>query len=95
MYNFWFDANQPPQVVTATIGLFKPGPAGSPTSVSVASKGPSAPPVAPEDLNGDGSINGGDLAVLLNNWGGSGVGDIDGNGTVDGGDLARILSAWN
>jgi hypothetical protein len=63
--------------------------------VLIATKGPSAPPVAPEDLNGDGSINGGDLAVLLNNWGGTGAGDIDGNGTVDGGDLARILSAWN
>jgi len=95
MYNFWFDANQPPQAVSATIGLFKPGAAGSPTSVSVASKGPSAPPVAPEDLNGDGAVNGGDLALLLNNWGGSGAGDIDGNGTVDGGDLARLLSSWN
>ena len=95
MYNFWFDADRPPQAASATIGLFKPGPAGSPTSVSVASKGPSAPSVAPEDLNGDGQINGGDLALLLNNWGGTGVGDIDGNGSVDGGDLARLLSSWS
>jgi len=94
MYNFWFDANQPPQAVSATIGLFKPGPAGSPTSVNVASKGPSAPPTDPEDLNGDGSVNGGDLSILLNNWGGSGAGDIDGNGTVDGADLAQLLGAW-
>ena len=95
MYNFWFDANRPPQAAVATIGLFKPGAAGSPTSVTVASKGPSVPPVAPEDLNGDGAVNGGDLALLLNNWGGSGAGDIDGNGTVDGGDLARLLGSWN
>ena len=95
MYNFWFDADQPPQAATATIGLFKPGPAGSPTSVTVISKGPSAAPVDPEDLNGDGAVNGGDLAILLNNWGGTGAGDIDGNGTVDGGDLAQLLSAWN
>ena len=53
------------------------------------------PPVAPEDLNGDGAVNGGDLALLLNNWGGSGAGDIDGSGTVDGGDLARLLGSWN
>jgi hypothetical protein len=94
MYNFWFDANQPPQAVSATIGLFKPGPAGSPTSVNVASKGPSAPPADPEDLDGDGSVNAGDLSILLNNWGGSGAGDIDGNGTVDGADLAQLLGAW-
>jgi hypothetical protein len=94
MYNFWFDANQPPQAVSATIGLFKPGPAGSPTSVNVASKGPSAPPADPEDLDGDGSVNAGDLSILLNNWGGSGAGDIDGSGTVDGADLAQLLGAW-
>ena len=94
MYNFWFDANQPPTVVNATIGLFRPGAAGSPDSVTVASKGPSAPASAPEDLNGDGSVNGADLAILLNNWGGSGAGDINGSGTVDGADLAQLLSAW-
>jgi len=33
MYNFWFDADSPPQEVMASVGLFKPG---SPTSVPVA-----------------------------------------------------------
>lgn len=48
------------------------------------------------DLDGNGAIDGGDLATLLSAWGPC-VGcaaDIDGNGTVDGGDLATLLSAW-
>ena len=49
----------------------------------------------PEDLNGDGRVNGADLAQLLSSWGGSGDADFDGNGRVDGADLARLLSAWN
>jgi len=48
-----------------------------------------------EDLNGDGRVNGADLAQLLSSWGGSGDADFDGNGRVDGADLARLLSAWN
>ncbi|MCE2883286.1 MAG: hypothetical protein LW806_00095 [Planctomycetaceae bacterium] len=48
----------------------------------------------PADLNGDGSVDASDLAILLSNWGGSGVGDIDGSGTVDAGDLSALLSAW-
>ena len=38
--------------------------------------------------------HGGDLALLLNNWGGTGTGDIDGDGTVGGGDLAALLNNW-
>ncbi len=49
---------------------------------------------APEDLDHDGFIGGSDLALLLANWLGRGVGDIDESGSVDGGDLARLLSAW-
>ena len=46
------------------------------------------------DLNADCAVNGGDLALLLNNWGGTGTGDIDGDGTVGGGDLAALLNNW-
>jgi hypothetical protein len=95
MYNFWFDADRPPIAANATIGLFKPGATGSPNSVDVASKGPSAPPPPPGDLNGDGLINGDDLTLLLNNWGGTGVGDINGDGTVGASDLTVLLGAWN
>jgi hypothetical protein len=93
MYNFWFDANTAPQVANATIGLFKPGAAGAPTSVTVASKAPSAA-TNPADLNGDGAVGGDDLAALLGNWGGSGTGDINGDGVVGGDDLAILLSNW-
>jgi hypothetical protein len=95
MYNFWFDADQPPQVVNATIGLFKPGSAGAPASIGVASKGPSAPPSNPADLDGDGLVTAEDLTILLSNWGGSGDGDINSDGIVDAEDLTAILSAWS
>lgn len=48
----------------------------------------------PADLNGDGSVDGSDLAILLNQWGGSGNADLDGDGSVGGGDLAILLNAW-
>jgi hypothetical protein len=48
----------------------------------------------PGDINGDGAINGGDLAALLSGWGGAGASDIDGNGTTDGADLSILLSNW-
>ena len=47
------------------------------------------------DLSNDLMVNGGDLAVLLNNWGPSGSGsDITGDGLVDGADLAILLANW-
>ncbi|MFN5497506.1 MAG: hypothetical protein ACK5C3_13130, partial [bacterium] len=48
----------------------------------------------PGDINGDGAIDGGDLAALLSGWGGAGASDIDGNGTTDGADLSSLLSNW-
>ncbi len=49
----------------------------------------------PADINGDGSINGQDLALLLGAWGGADpAADIDGNGTVGGEDLAALLGGW-
>jgi hypothetical protein len=96
MYNFRFDADQAPQTVAATLGLFKPATAGSPaTSIAISGKGPIAPlpPSDPADLNGDGLIDGADLGVLLGAWGSTG-GDIDGNGTTDGTDLGLLLAAW-
>ena len=94
LYNFWFDADTAPTTANATIGLFKPGAAGSADSVIVAIGSPSAP-MNLADLNGDGFVSGLDLAILLGNWGGSGIGDINGSGTVDGMDLSYLLSAWN
>lgn len=47
-----------------------------------------------EDLDGDGSVGGGDLAILLAAWGRPGTGDLDGDGIVLGSDLGALLGAW-
>ena len=95
LYNFWFDADRAPGDAVGSIGLFRPGAAGDPVAVTVALKGPSAPPpAAPGDFNRDGTVDGGDLGVLLNGWGTAGATDLDGNGTTDGGDLGALLANW-
>ena len=49
------------------------------------------------DLNGDGIVNGADLALILASWGACPdcPADLNGDGMVDGGDLAFILANWN
>jgi len=51
----------------------------------------------PGDLNGDGAIDGADLAILLSSWGACGacVADLNGDGMVDGADLAELLASWS
>jgi len=51
-----------------------------------------APCVA--DLDGNGTVDGGDLGALLAAWGGTGAGDLDTNGIIDGGDLGVMLASW-
>lgn len=46
------------------------------------------------DLDGDGTIDGGDLGLLLGGWGTVGPGDVNGDGVVDGGDLGLLLAAF-
>ena len=48
----------------------------------------------PADLNNDGTVNGGDLGLLLSAWNEAGPGNLNGDGTVSGADLGLILSAW-
>ncbi len=49
----------------------------------------------PADLDGNGTVDAADLAILLGQWGGKGgSADLDGNGTVDAADLAILLGAW-
>ena len=63
------------------------------------------PDAAPADLNGDGSVDGLDLGILLAHWsipaGSPGCGgamlcaaDINGDGVVDGLDLGILLASW-
>jgi hypothetical protein len=47
----------------------------------------------PEDLNGDGQVNGADLGLMLGAWG-TPDGDVNGNGITDGADLGLLLGAW-
>ncbi len=51
-------------------------------------------PTVPGDLNGDGLVNGADLANLLSQWGGAGSADLNGDGIVNGSDLATLLANW-
>ncbi len=51
------------------------------------------------DLDGDGSVNATDLAILLGSWGPCTASccsaDLDGNGDVGASDLAILLGGWN
>ena len=48
------------------------------------------------DLNGDGVVDGADLAIVLGVWGTSGpLGDLNGDLTVNGADLSLVLGAWD
>jgi hypothetical protein len=46
------------------------------------------------DIDRSGAVDGGDLAILLSDWAGSGAGDINFDGTVDGIDLVLLISHW-
>lgn len=47
------------------------------------------------DINGDGLVNGTDLALLLGGWGGADcAADIDGDGIVNAVDLGSLLGGW-
>ena len=56
---------------------------------------PGLPPASP-DINGDGTVNGLDLTMLLAAWGTSlAACDLNADGTVDGTDLTVLLAAWS
>ncbi|MEC8559958.1 MAG: M43 family zinc metalloprotease, partial [Planctomycetota bacterium] len=49
----------------------------------------------PADLDGNGAVDGADLAIVLGAWGSSdATADVIGDPLVDGADLAAILAAW-
>lgn len=61
--------------------------------------GPDGQSEATGDINGDGSINASDLALVLGAWGACApctacAGDLNGDGIVDATDLATVLGAW-
>jgi hypothetical protein len=51
----------------------------------------------PGDLNGNGSVNGSDLGILLGAWGAASnfpPADLNGDGSIDGADLGLLLGCW-
>ncbi len=51
--------------------------------------------VCPEDLDGSGAVDFGDILAVISAWGEpGGPEDLDGSGTVDFGDLVIVLGAW-
>ncbi len=72
------------------------GPNG--TSPFVLDLRPTVPPCT-ADINGDGNVDGNDLATVLSGWGdcvfgGQCPADLNSDGVVDGNDLATVLSGW-
>jgi hypothetical protein len=68
-------------------------------NISVVAWGNVTPPLLPGDANGDGTVNGGDLNIVLSNYNLTGMvwaqGDFNADGTVNGGDLNIVLSNYN
>jgi hypothetical protein len=53
-----------------------------------------AMPACEGDINGDASVDGVDMGLMLAQWGGAGDADLDSSGAVDGVDLGLLLAAW-
>ena len=51
----------------------------------------------PEDLNGNGTVGGGDVGIMLADWGCTGdcAADLNDDGLVNGADLGLLIAAWN
>ncbi|MFM8641821.1 MAG: hypothetical protein ACKOEP_03165 [Phycisphaerales bacterium] len=52
------------------------------------------PPAVAGDLDGNGTVNGADLGILLGAWGQPGPTDLSGDGTTNGADLGILLGNW-
>ncbi len=94
LYNFRFDADSPPKISTATIGIFRPG---LPAILTPEVLGPANPAeVCPWDLDGDGMVGVTDLLALLAVWltDPGGLPDFDDNGNVGVPDLLIMLGQW-
>ena len=93
MYNYRFDADSPPENVTAALGLYRGSP---PAELTVTIKGPQSVLVAcPWDCGGDndGDVGIVDFLALLGQWGNPGSCDFDGGG-VGITDFLELLANW-
>jgi hypothetical protein len=58
---------------------------------------PSLPSCCVGDINGDHSVDGADIGLMLYNWGPCGsvcLADLNSDGSVNGGDIGLLLSGW-
>jgi hypothetical protein len=98
LYNFRFTADVAPQTNLGIVnmGLWKaPTATSTATALQMGARIPSTPvpPNTPGDFDGNGVVDGADLATLLNGWGGA-AGDLNGDATTNGADLAILLNNW-
>ena len=81
---------------TATVLTSDENLAGATTSSATVTLNVTVTGGNPADLNGDGTVDGADLALLLNAWGSTkpNPADIDNDGIVSGSDLSILLNSW-
>jgi len=103
MFNYRFVANQPPTSGTIELALFKPAGESEGNVLTFAGPVPTSTSVPPPmtcagDANGDATINGLDLSVLLSTFGAevtpSTGADFNGDGIVTGQDLSVLLGVF-
>jgi peptidoglycan/xylan/chitin deacetylase (PgdA/CDA1 family) len=79
--------------------MFPESDAGTGAPSNVTGSAPVTPVTTSGDLNGDGTVNGLDLSIVLSNWGKIGAtaaqGDLNGDGIINGLDLSIVLSDWS
>ncbi len=69
-------------------------------TVMFGSSGGSSPPECPADLNGNGFVDGADLAIMLSGWAPCQnqipgcLADLNLDANVNGGDLSILLAGW-
>lgn len=94
MYNFRFQANQPPVLGTASLGIFRPA-AGQPNSVNVQVLLPQVPPppACPADWDGNGELEPLDITAFFADYR-AGEADFDGNGETEPVDISSFFAAY-
>jgi hypothetical protein len=90
LYNFRFDADAPPVQGTVTIGLFRPGQAGDPDSLTVSLP---VPGLCAADINGDRTVTSDDYFAFLTNYFGNDA-DFNSDGATNSDDFFSFLAAF-
>jgi hypothetical protein len=100
MHNFWFDADQPPVMRSADVGVFIPGTASGGTVPVFAPADAAEPCIG--DLNDDGVVNVADMIIMFDNWTGKNecsncndcTGDLNDDCKVNTADLLLLFNNW-